>query len=61
MRLDKVDSTEKKTINLKLGIDDVPKPGFFGTRNSFIKIFKLRLSQSNLDQIKNNDLKIDKI
>ena len=34
---------------MKLGVEDIPKPGFFTSRNSFIKIYKLRLSAENLN------------
>lgn len=49
VRLDKVDEREKKSVILKLGVDDIPKAGFFATRNSFLKIYKLRLTAHNLE------------
>lgn len=48
VRLDKIEETEKKEITLKLGVDGVPNPGFFSSRVTFIKVFKLRLTQHNL-------------
>lgn len=45
VRMEKVDERIKKTYKLRLGIDNVPNPGFFSSRVSFIKIFKLRITQ----------------
>lgn len=48
VRLDKVEETEKKEIKLRMGVDGVPNPGFFASRVSFIKIFKLRITSHNM-------------
>ena len=60
VRLDKIgEEEEKKILTLKFGIDNVVKTGFFSSRNTFIKIYKLRIVKSRLDKIKQGDVKID--
>ena len=48
-------------IKLKFGADEIPKSGFFSSRNSFIKLFKLRLTSNMLQRMTENDLKIETI
>ena len=61
VRLDKVDESVKKIINLTLSVEGVPKNGFFSSRNSFLKIYKLRLSNKILNEAKTGDIKFDKL
>lgn len=49
VRLDKVEETEKKSFTLKFGVEGVPSAGFFSSRISFIKIYKLRVTSHNLN------------
>lgn len=51
VRLDKIDETNKKEVTLKLEVDDVPSQGIFSQRVSFLKIYKLRLTSHNLQQL----------
>ena len=60
VRLDKIgEEEEKKILTLKFGIDNVIKTGFFSSKNTFIKIYKLRIVKSKLDRIKQGDVNID--
>ena len=61
VRLDKVSEHDKKNVKLRLGLSNVPKSSFFASRNSFIKIFKLRLTSKMLEKVKNNDLKVEQL
>ena len=61
VRLDKVDESVKKLISLTFGVEGVPKSGFFSSRNSFVKIYKLRLSNKILQEAKSGDIKFDNL
>lgn len=59
IRLDKIKEENKKNFFLKFQVLDVPKYSYFASYNSFIKIFKLRISDTLLEGMKNNDVKYD--
>ncbi len=59
VRIDKVEQENKQEVTLKLSVDNVPKLGFFSSRNSYVKIFKLRFSNTILRQMEEGDVKPD--
>ena len=61
IRLDKIKDDNKKKFFLACSVSEVPKTSFFASYNSFIKIYKLRLSDTLLEGMKNNDIKYDSL
>ncbi len=58
VRIDKLEQENKQEISLKMSVDNVPKRGFFSSRNSFLKIFKLRQMEEgdvNFDSLQNSE------
>ena len=61
VRLDKVKEENKKLITIKMGVNNIPKTSFFANHNSFVKIYKLRLTEAVLERIKDQDTDYSKL
>ncbi len=59
VRLDEVDESQKKEVTLNFGMKEVPKSGYFSSRNVFIKIYKLRVTKAMLERMRTEDIKFE--
>lgn len=61
VRLDKVGDEIQKKIQMKLSVLDVPKTSFFSGHNSFIRVYKMRLSDELMNKVKEGDVKYESL